>query len=519
MKTGSSREFHAIQEKNRALSSENEQLRKIYEIGNTLRAERNIDKLLPLIMVEISKFLDADRATLFLVDLEKRQLWTKFAEGMGENRIYIGLKMGIVGACVLTGKLLNVASAYEDPYFNTEIDLLTGYRTESVLCAPIFNREREVVGVLEFLNKRTGVFTAADEQEVLKTVAKLAKVDFSSPAGGKRVNSQVYALRKALNSERCALFTLDRDKGELRSVIAEKIQGGKIQLNLNLGIAGLIAVTGQELIIPDAYADPRFDKTVDERTGYITRCILGVPLKNQIGKIIGVIEVMNKNNGQFTGSDLELLKSLSSFIAIFIENALLFEEHNQQFKSMIEVLAASIDAKDTMTAGHSKKVAEYSIGIARTLGFGEEEIDILGVAALLHDLGKLGTDDNILKKPGQLTHAEFEHIKEHVIHTRNILNKMTFMVKYRKVPILASSHHERLDGTGYSEGLLGNQIPFMARIIAVADVFEALTTNRHYRDAMPVEEAFRILDEGKGSKFDENVIKALKIYHSAQPAA
>ena len=297
------------------------------------------------------------------------------------------------------------------------------------------------------------------------------------------------------------------------------MQGGKIQLNLNLGIAGLIAVTGQELIIPDAYADPRFDKTVDERTGYITRCILGVPLKNQIGKIIGVIEVMNKNNGQFTGSDLELLKSLSSFFTIFIENALLFEEHNQQFKSMIEVLAASIDAKDTMTAGHSKKVAEYSIGIARTLGFGEEEIDILGVAALLHDLGKLGTDDNILKKPGQLTHAEFEHIKEHVIHTRNILNKMTFMVKYRKVPILASSHHERLDGTGYSEGLLGNQIPFMARIIAVADVFEALPTNRHYRDAMPVEEAFRILDEGKGSKFDENVIKALKIYHSAQPAA
>ncbi len=519
MKTGSSREFHAIQEKNRALSSENEQLRKIYEIGNTLRAERNIDKLLPLIMVEISKFLDADRATLFLVDLERRQLWTKFAEGMGEDRIYIGLKMGIVGACVLTGKLINVASAYEDPYFNTEIDLQTGFHTESVLCAPIFNSGKEVTGALELLTKRTGVFTAQDEQKVMKTAAKLAKIDFSSPADEKRAKSQVYVLRKALNCERCALFMLDRDKGELRSIIAEKIQGWNIQLSLNLGIAGLIAVTGQDLIIPDAYADPRFDKTVDERTGYITRCILGVPLKNQIGEIIGVIEVMNKNKGIFTGSDLELLKSLSSFIAIFIENALLFEEHNKQFKSMIEVLAASIDAKDTMTAGHSQKVAEYSIGIARTLGFGDEEMDILGVAAMLHDLGKLGTDDHILKKPGQLTQMEFEHIKEHVNHTRNILNKMSFMLKYRKVPIVASSHHERLDGTGYPDGLRGNQIPFMARILAAADVFEALTTNRHYRDAMPVEEAFRILDEGKGSKFDENVVKALKVYYSSQLAA
>jgi HD-GYP domain-containing protein (c-di-GMP phosphodiesterase class II) len=115
-----------------------------------------------------------------------------------------------------------------------------------------------------------------------------------------------------------------------------------------------------------------------------------------------------------------------------------------------------------------------------------------------------------LKKPGKLTPEEFEHIKLHVVNTRNILSKMVFMRKYRNVPLLASAHHERLDGSGYSEGLSDVQIPFMARILAVADVFEALTAKRHYRDAMTFEEAFGILDKEAGTKLDENVISALK---------
>jgi HD-GYP domain-containing protein (c-di-GMP phosphodiesterase class II) len=195
---------------------------------------------------------------------------------------------------------------------------------------------------------------------------------------------------------------------------------------------------------------------------------------------------------------------------MFIENVLLFDEQNRQFQSILAVLAASIDAKDPLTAGHSKKVAEYSIAIGRELGFGEEDIDILNVAALLHDYGKLGIDDRILKKPGKLTEEEFDHIKQHIINTRSILNKMSFVRKYKKVPLVASSHHERLDGSGYSEGLTDNKIPFMAKILAVADVFEALTAKRHYRDALSPEEAFKILDKEAGTKLDENVIAALK---------
>jgi len=191
---------------------------------------------------------------------------------------------------------------------------------------------------------------------------------------------------------------------------------------------------------------------------------------------------------------------------------MLIDEHEQQFKSILEVLAASIDAKDPLTAGHSLNVTKYAAGIARELGFGEAEIEVLTVAALLHDYGKLGTSDDILKKPGKLTPDEYEHIQGHVVNTRHILNKMFLMRKYRDVPLIASSHHERLDGSGYADGREAHQIPFMAKIIAVADVFEALTSKRYYHEARSPEAAFDILNKEAGTKLDENIIQSLKQY-------
>lgn len=503
-------EIEKLSKKIQELTTENDHFKKIYEITNTLRSERNIDKLLPLILTEISKFLNAERSTLFLIDYDNRYLWTKFAEGMGDNKIIVEMKMGLVGSCVLTRQLVNVAYAYDAAYFNEEIDKMTGYRTESVLCAPLFDKDDEVIGALELLNKKTGVFINEDEEKALKTATMFKSLDMTDNEDMIKAKSIIQHLRDETQAERSTLFLLDRERGELYSVMADNI-GWDISLSLNLGIAGLTAVTGEDINIPDAYADKRFDKSVDESTGYRTRSLICIPLRNQAGEILGVVEALNKIDGVFTDYDREILTSLSSHVAIFVENALLFDEQIRQFKSILEVLAASIDAKDPLTAGHSKKVAEYSVGIGRELGFGEEEIDILNVAALLHDYGKLSIDDHVLKKPGKLTKEEFDHIKQHTASTRSILDKMSFVRKYKKVPLLASSHHERLDGSGY-EGLTDNQIPFMAKILAVADVFEALTAKRHYRDALSTKEAFKILDQEAGSKLNENVIDALKNY-------
>jgi GAF domain-containing protein len=504
-------ELLSLESRIRELTTENEQIKQILAMGAILYKERNLEKLLPLMMTEISKILEAERSTLFLVDWERGQLWTKFAEGLESNRIHIALKMGLVGLCILARKIVNVAYAYDSPYFNAEIDERTGYYTESVLCAPVYNQKGDITGALEFLNKKSGVFTDEDEVKLTGFAESISACDCSDVKDMKRIRTATMKFRDELKCERCALFLINHENGELRSAFADNIEGWDIVLRMNMGVAGLVALTADEVNIPDAYKDSRFDKSVDEQTGYKTRCMLCIPLKSLSGDIFGVIEVINKKNGTFTAADMELLKSLTTYLSMFLENAILFKEQTNQFRSVLEVLAASIDAKDTLTAGHSSRVAQYTVGIAKELGFKEDDIDTLSVAALLHDYGKLGTDDRILKKPGRLTPEEYEHIKEHVANTRNILNKMTFSRKYRTVPLLASSHHERLDGSGY-EGLTATKIPFMARIIAVADVFEAMTAKRHYRDPIPPEEAFKLLDDGIGSKYDGNIVNALKSY-------
>lgn len=502
----------ALQEQICTLEIENEQLKRFIEIEKKIGGERNIDQLLPLIMTEISKFLDADRSTLFLLNWEGMELWAKFAQGLEACNISIKMKMGIVGVSVLTKQIINVANAYEDPRFNAEIDEITGFKTQSILAAPILDNGNEVIGAIELLNKKSGLFTKEDEHKVKEHTLNFSETGLINRPDKSQAEALVSEIRETTQCQRGSLFLIDQHQGELFTIASDGLGAKDIRLSINLGIAGLVAMTGKSLNIPDAYADSRFDMSTDQITGYRTHCILCVPVKNQNGEVLGVIEAINKKNDIFTDADAEYLEALSSGIAIALENAMLFQEQDRQFKSILEVMAASIDAKDPLTAGHSENVTQYAVGIADELGFGEIEQDILGVAALLHDYGKLGIDDYILKKPGRLTAKEYECIKQHVVITRDILNKMHFSRQYRNVPFIAAYHHERLDGSGYLEGLKSEEIPFMTKIIAVADVFEALTSERHYRDALPAERAFEILEQDSGTMYDASVVAALKKY-------
>jgi len=512
MKSESSREIAEFKKAVHKLQAENEHLRKFIEIEKKIGIERSFNQLLPIIITEISEFLNADRSTLFLLDFDRMELWTKFAEDLEVDKIRIKLRMGIVGLCVLTKRLVNVANAYEDPRFNPDIDEITGFRTESIIAAPIYFKNSNIIGALELLNKKAGFFTREDEKRVQEKILMLKQTDFAVEPDRKKAKSLIYELCESTQCKRGSVFLINRNKGELYSIATIGHEGKNIRLFLNLGIAGLVAITGRTLNINDAYADPRFDRSTDEKTGYHTRCILCVPVKNQAGEVLGVIQVINKKDAGFSESDADHLKALSSSVAISLENAMLFQDQHRQFKSILEVMAASIDAKDSLTAGHSQKVTQYAVGIASKLGFKETEIDILSVAALLHDYGKLGIDDRILKKQGKLSHEEYEQIKQHVVITRKILDKMYFIRKYRSVPKIASCHHERLDGSGYKVGLKSQDIPFMAKIIAAADVFEALTAKRHYHEALPAEQAFNIIEKDVGTMFDENIVIALKKY-------
>lgn len=312
---------------------------------------------------------------------------------------------------------------------------------------------------------------------------------------------------RVMGAERSSLFLVEEEKKELYTYIAQGPEIKRIRLPLNEGIAGYVATTGKVLNIKDAYKDSRFDRAVDKKTGYRTKTILCVPMNNHKGEMIGVIEVLNKKRGYFTQYDESLLTALASQAAVAIENAKLYEDQEKLFKSLISTLAAAIDARDPVTAGHSERVTKYCLNIGEALKLGRTQLKILEYAAGLHDVGKIGIRDNVLSKPGKLTPEEYEIIKKHPVYTREILDKIYFSREQVDIPADAAAHHEKLDGSGYPRGLKDGEISQLARIIAVADVFDALVSyDRPYKPALLVKKALEILQAGTGRQFDAEIV-------------
>ncbi|HAE22920.1 MAG TPA: phosphohydrolase [Spirochaetaceae bacterium] len=225
---------------------------------------------------------------------------------------------------------------------------------------------------------------------------------------------------------------------------------------------------------------------------------------------LGVLAVDNlESKRPLVESDINLLMGIAPEIGITVNSALLTEEREIQFRSILRTLAASIDARDNLTAGHSERVTEYALAICDELHLPPELSEVIRVAAQLHDYGKIGIKDSILKKRGPLSGKEREEIKTHAVKTQDILSRINFSGAYQQVPFIAGSHHERLDGTGYPRGLKGDEIPLGARILAVADFFEAISARRHYHEPQPLEAAIAMLKSEIGHHLDETAVHAL----------
>ena len=238
-----------------------------------------------------------------------------------------------------------------------------------------------------------------------------------------------------------------------------------------------------------------------------------MPIRNIEQEIIGAFQILNKLSGYFTQEDEDILVAIGSSAGISLENAKLFarqrellEEQKVVFDSFISTLAASIDARDKITAGHSTRVRMYSTLIAEKFNMPKEQLEIIQKAAVLHDIGKIGIRDSVLQKEGKLTPEEYKHIQEHVEITHNILEKIHMSDDFKMITEIACSHHEKYDGTGYYRHLKGEEIPFGGRILAVADVFDAITSKRHYRDKMPIQNVIDILISGKNKHFDGSLV-------------
>ena len=444
---------------------------------------------------------------------------------------------------------------------------------------------------------------------------------------------------KVVEADRCSLFILDRERNELWTKLA---QGStkEIRLPLGSGIAGVVAQTGSVINSPDAYADPRFNRTFDLASGYRTRNLLCVPMRGANGGVTGVLQALNKRGGAFDDEDVELLLALGAQAAASIENALLHEEISQLFEGFVSASVVAIESRDPTTAGHSSRVASLSVGLARALEhvntgphahtrYTPVELQELRYASLLHDFGKVGVREAVLVKAEKLypeelailqarfqvarkdvqlqsyrrrldavavrghaalaeIHAEEEarlteelgrldgamefvltcnkptvlaqggferlaelgertfedahgavqplllaselqslsitrgtlsalerkEIESHVDHTYRFLKQIPWTRALRGVPEIAYAHLERMDGTGYPRCIPERTIPVQSRVMAIADIYDALTaSDRPYKKAVPHVLALDIL--GKEATRGQLDAELLRIFVEA----
>ena len=323
----------------------------------------------------------------------------------------------------------------------------------------------------------------------------------------------------AFGADRSTLFLRDVAKKQLWSKVAQGLDGEvrEIRIPDDRGLCGHVAQKLEPLLVRDTFLDARFARDVAERTGYVPRSMMVVPVSHRPGRCDGVLQVMDRRVGAFGPLDLDLLQSISVQVGVSLDNARLYAAQRRQFESFVRALSTALDARDPTTQVHSINVANYAAGIAHYLGLDESEITWLRYAGLLHDVGKIGTPEAILTKPGRLEPAEFEEMKKHAAHTRRILSQIEFMDDLAGMEAIAAAHHEKLDGTGYPQGLRGDEIPLRARVLAVADVFDALTSDRHYRKGMPVGKAMEVIDSMTPHQLDGRCVAALKVFMGVSP--
>ncbi len=276
---------------------------------------------------------------------------------------------------------------------------------------------------------------------------------------------------------------------------------GNTHIPLGEGIAGWVAECREPLVLVDD-DDPRF-------AGELLREEIGSAVCAPVisrDEVIGVLNVSRKGGSeQFTDENLHVVTSFAGQLGIAIENARLYTNLESTFLGTISALAAAVDAKDPYTYGHSNEVTIHAVRIAEELGLDADEVQMIRIAATLHDIGKIGIDGAILLKPGRLTAEEREIINRHPAIGADILAPLDFLKE--TVPLVLF-HHERYGGGGYPSGISGEAIPFGARIISVADSFNAMVSDRPYREGLSLEAAMRELRENSGSQFDPVVVDA-----------
>jgi HD-GYP domain-containing protein (c-di-GMP phosphodiesterase class II) len=465
------------------------------------------------LMIEVS---GATNGTLYLLDHEANELVFMVVRGNAEDQRLAGKRikanMGIVGASIQHGQPIVIPDLASDPRWYREFNPELAKRLRNAITLPLLMQAKPI-GAVQIFN-----YVCA-QIELLQVLANRMASEVDKALLLEKTQRSNRRLEELVEVLGRVGAVLDRD--ELLDLLTEyasqllAAESSKVYLVETAGESGAALLSKSST----SGVAPAIIPSKDEKQDYsfMARSAVSAPLRARpilVGKeggrleerVIGHLMALNKQHGVFDSEDNRLLEILASQASTVLQIAVLYGQANELFLDFIKALASAIDAKDPYTQGHSRRVSEYSIAIAQALGLQGDTLRDIHIGSLLHDIGKIGIPDNILGKPGKLDEAEYDQMKKHPGIGFKIMEQVHLL--HHVLPAIIE-HHERLDGSGYPMGLHGEQVSQMGRIVAVADVYDALTTDRPYRKAMDTIAALDLMHKDVDTRFDSRCIQAL----------
>ncbi len=512
----------------------------LQQLASKMVLTMNITEILALSVNVINEVINAELGLIFLWDEDRKEYVVK--AGQGKKRVSESLfktlkfKMGdgIVGWVGEKGQGLIIDDVRKDPRFRPIGDLYV----KSLIAVPII-KDKKVIGVMKFMNKLpSGNFTNEDER-MLSTIANQVAIVLNNAESFEEIKRRALQLStvqavnkmivsvfgieellpqiveltaKVLRVKKASLSLLDIDehiKLEASYGLTYMEQEREEKLRIGQGIAGRVIQTNSPLLINNLPEDTTL--TDDEKNIYIEKSYLSVPL-NIRKKTEGALNVSTKlNDTPFNEQDIDILSTISEQSSIVIEYARLYQDVQKYSMNTLRALSLVIETRDPFTKGHSDAVARYAVEIGKQMNLSKEDLKTLELSAHLHDIGKIGVKESILlKTEKELSIEEHREIRNHPFMGAQILRPLDFLKDV--IPIIYH-HHERYDGDGYLDGLAGEKIPLLSRILAIADTFDAMTSTRAFRESIPDDEAIEELKDQSGKQFDPKIVEVfLKIH-------
>jgi len=405
-----------------------------------------------------------------------------------------------VGTCRL---LFTITQTHEE---DVKIEVIQFFdenarATHDIVELPV---KKDAADLIDTNLRQAKALTDAKALRDLVTLYRLGNVIHSIQDRAKLLETILDMTFNVVEADVAMLLLLDKETHDLKpKAFRSRTKDSRTgTLAISRTLAQQVLEEGKAVLITDALTDKRFSARASIIHQGIKSAICA-PLKGT-SKTIGLLYVdSHSNEAAFSEEDLRLITAISIQASIALENSILFEEKKDLLLGSIRALIASTEARDPYTHGHSVRVASMCLAIAREMNLDEEIISTIELAALLHDTGKLGLPDTILRKNGALTNEEFELVKEHSVKGEQIIKNIKGIEEIAKT---VRHHHEWFNGAGYPDRLAGKEIPLASRMISIADTFDAMSSNRPYRDALALNEALLEIERNAGRQFDERLV-------------